>query len=266
MLKVTPEQMGRMHRVAAEFYVEELIDHARLTTPLALEFAGLENLRLSLRRVIRHAEELGLSTRGPVRLYADLALLFGTRVGDDPFHPWIREATDPAAGESEEVRGERLYQATLQYFAEVITPEEDRMARALQRLAQFDPGSAFASRRDVETRMPEVMNLLYPAKLRRALPNAAQQLGHLHAVIAESGPAQSAALSGWIACLKLFFGHHADRDPLYPWIETTLAETLAQGADARLALLRERTVVYARAMVRQLRAGKPEQEQNAVAA
>ena len=266
MLNIGSEQMGRMHRVAGEFFVDELLDHAKTGFPLALQFAGPDQLRKSLRLLMRYAEDHGFTTRGPVRLFADLGLLFGTRVGDDPFHPWIGQITGERSVGTEAERGERLHQATLAYFAEVITPEEDRMARALQRLVQFEPTRAFASSGDLEARMPEVLNLLYPAKLRRARPDAAVALAKLHAVLADSGPNQSPALSGWLACLKFYFGHHAERDPLHPWIEATLVESGGLEAGARLAVLRERTLAYARALIGQLRDGKQKQESHADAA
>jgi hypothetical protein len=192
---------------------------------------------------IARAAEHGLNLRGPVRLYLELTLLFGSFFDTDPQYPWaaaiLQDRNAPQMP-----RAERIYKKTLEYRQAVAGPEDSftfealREIRALTRQLPMFSAAAFA---------PEML-----AQIERVYPQKAAYVGRagLEALIGQG--IEQARRAGFLPgrqtalmiVLMLSFGHGCAEDPLYPWIARTLRDPAIVDAPARADRLMRRAVTW----------------------
>ena len=98
MLVIRSEQRGGVQGggVSAEaFFEKEMVSPPfREFSPPLFKAVGEEQMRKAIRFGIGRADSYGFTFRGPVRLYLELMLLFGSHFDTDPQYPW-------AAGDSD---------------------------------------------------------------------------------------------------------------------------------------------------------------------
>src|SRR5258708_1898210 len=101
-------------RTMAEYAFEtEMVVHLAEFSPLLSKTAGEEQMRKTIRLGIAQASSHGLTNRGPVRLYLELMLLFGSHFDTDPQYPWATAILKNLSAGDQMQRAEILFQKTL---------------------------------------------------------------------------------------------------------------------------------------------------------
>ena len=230
MLTISSAQMSAIGEAAAETLVMELVGHARTALPSAVVGCDDAAVAKATRTALRRAMRLGWTTTGPARHYVECALLFGCDVAHDPFHPWFAQGLASAATRADGTHADAAdatHAALLAAWPMLFGEDSQRLPRALDRLMRFDAVRAFDSTAMLETRIAEVLHLLYPGKWLAASDAARQALAR--AGVERCARGMHAATSGQIACLQLYFGHGVLIDPLYGWVRETLAPPRSSG-------------------------------------
>ncbi|MDI1480916.1 hypothetical protein [Polyangium sp. y55x31] len=171
---------------------------------------------------VERAARRGLTRVGPVRLFVEMMILFGSAFDDDPLFPWA-EAVLVEAHPTQGQKADRLHDAMMEYLRAVPGIDQERTLAAMRR---FEPIATRVLSMDVspeamrevilrETRAlsPERLGYLGPAGEARAVDTWAR-LAEAHGL--RGGGAVVYAL---LACL---LGHGFATDPLFAWADTKL--------------------------------------------
>src|SRR5215469_1145632 len=116
--------MEVFRRAARRAFEDEMVTHLTEFSPPLIKTLGEEQLRNAIDFGIVRAASHGLTYRGPVRLYLELMLLFGSYFDDDPQYPWAGEILSSHDAASQMERADRLYQRTIEYRKITAGPED----------------------------------------------------------------------------------------------------------------------------------------------
>ena len=240
MLVVTAEQMAVVGRTAFE---QQMAAHLRAFSPLVLNAIGEAQLRGMVRLGIERAHGYGFTFRGPVRLYLELMLLFGSHFDTDPQYSWSADILRRAA-EPQMRRADSLYRKTLDYRAAVAGPEDAHTFAALPRIRALVRQPPALTRESFIQVMAVEITHAYPQKAAYLGAHGMDSL--IRAGILGGRELGLATLRSFarMTMLMLAFGHGCARDPLYPWIERTLKDPAIADIEARVRRLEDETLTW----------------------
>lgn len=227
-MQIRDDQVETLRQQAARTFEQELQAHLEELVRGRPGFSPECSVRYLVSQAVETSLNYGLTTRGSIRLYAELMLLFGCGFDTDPLFPWAPKVLhNPYAGDSAS-RAEQLHKLTLHYLAAVAGDDEVLYVRALETAALFgiepcDPRSDGAA-----AKISNSLRALY-----RERCDAAGEYGLLSfssevaAAAAKLGnhPLTVASLS----LLMFLFGHRVFEDPLHPWVHTALRDPSRRG-------------------------------------
>jgi hypothetical protein len=244
VLVIRKDQLETIRQTAGLRFEDEMIVHLGDFSPALVRTVDEDHLRKAIRLGIAHAAVYGLTHRGPVRLYLELMLLFGSHFDTDPQYPWTAEIlTNPHSASQIEL-AEQLYQRTLVYCESVAGPENAYALKALRNISFLTQQPPEVSRENFVADMLQEIASVYPQK--------AAYVGQagLEALIRE-GMEQARRLNfptlrgyALIVWLMLFFGHGCGEDPFYPWITRTFQDNTITDSAARAQRLEAKAFTW----------------------
>lgn len=171
---------------------------------------------------VERAARWGLTRLGPVRLFVEMMILFGSAFDTDPLFPWagaVLAEEHPTQAE----KADRLYEAMRLYLDAAAGPGQ---AYTLAAMRRFEPIARRALAREVA---PEV---ICEVSLREARALFPERLAYLDAAAEESAArvwtllAEAHGMTGGkavvFALAACLLGHGFADDPLFPWANTRL--------------------------------------------
>jgi hypothetical protein len=240
MLVIRRAQMEAFGVVAQQAFEARMVGHLAAFSPPLFRTLGEQQMRAAVRLGIRRAAAHGLDLQGPVRLYLEMTLLFGSRFDTDPQYPWA--ATALAGADDQMQRATRLYEQMIDYREAVAGPEDAHHVQALRRiLAMAGQDSA-----GDESELRRLLQAIHPQKAAYVGDRALDALiakGRAEARRLHFSTPRAATL---LVLLMLAFGHGCCGDPLYPWIARTLNADQPADADRRAARLERRSLTWLR--------------------
>ena len=243
MLKIRPDQIQEFEDAALLHFEDEMVLHVKESSLRArlCEVIGDEQLRVVLRQAMERATGYGLSYRGPMRLYIELAFLFGSDFDTDPQYPPIGKILK-ASGEQMQ-RAEQIHEWVLDFQDRAYGPQAVNVRSALKALSDL------AQKPDTFTADNLVARMLQ--EMARAFPQKAAYIGEeglttlIHEGCTEARkhrfPIRGEAM---MTTLMFAFGHGCPKDPLYPWIERTLKDERIVDPEARAKRLEKKAVTW----------------------
>lgn len=250
MIRFGVAQSAVFGQDARERFMAEMVAHCREYSPHLCKTLDAAGLAAAVRRAVERAEADGWSLRGPVRLYVDLSLLFGSGFADDPQYPGARALAH--AGD-ELARSEALHAWACEYLRRVGGPDNAYTRASLARLAAADESTLTVGADRFGADVLQLLKTMHPEKyaytgdapLLALIAAADERARSVHGF-------RSARAVLVLAVLMFAFGHECDRDPLYPWIERTLVD--ADGdRDALAVKLERRARIWLRAVLKHTR-------------
>lgn len=244
MLTIRAEQMDIFKKAALLSFEDEMVKHLAKFSPPLYKAAGEEQMRKAIQLGTNQAAQYGLTHRGPVRLYLELMLLFGSYFDTDPQYPWAAEILIDQQSASQMQRAERLYEKTMDYRQKVAGSADAYTLEALKRIAVFARQPFSLSAENFVDGMQCEITHIYPQKaayvgaeglvklIRKGMGGAQRQQ-----FITERGMAL-------VIVLMLAFGHGCGKDSLYPWIAKTLQDEMIIDAKARAARLEKKALTW----------------------
>ena len=243
MLTISKQQMEIFREAALGRFEGEMLAHLNEFSPPLFKAVGEEQMLRAVRFGIAQAGGHGFTFRGPVRLYLDLMLLFGSHFDTDPQYPWVAEIL---AGQdaAQMRRAELLYEKTMDYRQKVVGPEDAYAIEALRKISLFAQQPLQVSPDNFIQDMLREIAHIYPQKaayvgkeglealIRKGIGGAQRQ--HFTTV-------RGVAL---VIVLMLAFGHGCGADPLYPWIAKTLKDEAIADPEARAKRLEKKALTW----------------------
>jgi hypothetical protein len=218
MLVIRRAQIDIFQEMARTAFEDAMLLHLREFSPPLYATLGDAQMYKIIRLGMDNAKGYGVTFRGPVRLYLEMMLLFGSHFDTDPQYPWAAEVLRQVA-QPQMDRAALLYAKSLDYLKHVVGPEDAYTIRALRKLSVLARQPiTFSPDGEVLEQLAEV----YPEKAEyvgkeglQALIAEGKQQAHAYGLMA----AREIAL---FIILMFAFGHGCADDPLYPWIARVL--------------------------------------------
>jgi hypothetical protein len=244
MLVIRSEQMDVFRVAALRTFEDKMVEHLAGFSPPLFRAAGEEQLRKAIGLGMERAEGYGFTFRGPVRLYLESMLLFGSHFDTDPQYPWAAEILTDLDSGPQMQRAERLYERIMDYRAKVAGPEDAYTLSALRNIRAFASQPLAQYLEDFVPNMLREIAHIYPEKAAYVGNDGLLPLirkGVAGARVQRFSTTRGMAL---VVVLMLAFGHGCGTDPLYPWIARTLRDEAITDPAARAKRLEKKALTW----------------------
>lgn len=244
MLIIRKDQLEAFREAATRQFEQEMLIHLQAFSPPLFKAVGNEQMLSVIRLGIKRAQGYGFNLFGPVRLYLDLMLLFGSYFDSDPQYPWAAEILVRSNEENQMQQAEQLHVQTMDYRAKVSGPEDIYTLMALRKISEFARlNSAFPNDNLADYLRVELVKL-YPQKALYIGPSASQLLINKALAGAQQQRFTSVRSVVLVTLLMSAFGHGCGIDPLYPWIGKTLNHPGIDNPDERATHLEKKAMIW----------------------
>jgi hypothetical protein len=241
-------QMAAFEEYSVRAFEDEMVAHASSFAPELSRIVGADAMREVVRVGLERGRSYGFFNRGPLRLYIELMLAFGSDFDTDPQLRWANPILAKTASHDEMLRATQLHQAMEEYLYDVGGPKNVFAAEALQRVKaiRFE---AITERKDASRAIHEALSAAYPQKYAYVGEEVVSQLIQSASASAGELTLPPAVGIGTITGLMFGFGHGVLNDRLYPWVRRTLEDPLVTSALDKLQRLETKVRMYIDAML-----------------
>ena len=223
MLVIRKEQIEILEGEMMKSFEDEMVEHLAEFSPALFKVIKDEQMREVVRFGIKRSdEEYGFTFRGPIRLYLELMLLFGSHFDSDPQYPWAIQILKTDAVQMD--RAEQLHAKTLDYQEKVSGPDGVNTRKALEQLSFMtrEPRQLFTG--DFDTGIRQEMKRVFPQKASYIGEDSLTGLIREGRVVSEKYEFPTVRGRALMVVLMFAFGHGCSNDLLYPWISRTLTD------------------------------------------
>lgn len=244
MLVIRPEQVQVFQGAALRSFEDEMVAHLAEFSPPLFKTIKEDQLRKAIRFGIARASDYGITFRGPVRLYLELMLLFGSHFDTDPQYPWAAEVLADQDSGPQMTRAEKLYERTRDYREKVAGPEDAYAQKALRGISVWARQPLWFSSDGFVPAMLQELADAYPQKAAYVGEDRLKLLireGIDGARSHEFTTVRGVALS---VVLMFAFGHGCFDDLLYPWIARTIEDDAITDSAARAKRLETKALTW----------------------
>jgi hypothetical protein len=236
LLTISSSQIAQLEEIALVQFQADMVRHLVEFSPQLCATLDVRQLRIAVNRGINKAHGYGFTHRGPVRLYLELVSIFGSQFDTDPQYPWaaqiLRDESTPQM-----LRAERLYDETLGFHSKVIGSQGVHGINALKRTSTYFFENGKFDTQGFGRQMVAQIESLYPQKAQYLGRSGMESLIRSGVGVGRQFSTLPLHASALMTVLMLSFGHGCATDPLYPWIERTLADQMIVDDAARLQRL-----------------------------
>jgi hypothetical protein len=244
VLIIRKEQIETLDRAALRAFEDHMVQHLQKFAPRLFEFLGEPSFREVIRLGVKRAGTYGLTTRGPVRLYIELMVMFGSDFDTDPLLRWAAAVLSEPMIVDPIDRADQLYRRAITYQKQVIGARDAYWVQALRNLHQArleDYPIAASNSEEVNL---NGLSTIYPQKCAsvvepalRALIRRGPELANRHAAATDLGIVV-------FILLPFMLGHGFATDPMYPWIARILNDPAISDPTRRAERLFRRSQTY----------------------
>lgn len=248
MFSISETQQKALGAAARTSFLKELRLRLVERSPDLAQTLDEKRLHTAVSRAVDAAGIYGFTNRGPIRLYLDLCVSFGSGFVDDPVYSWATEAIGNADPETQIERSEALFDKSLVAIDEISGPENAFGAQALRAINTWARKSHSFTDLEADDAVLQ-MRTLHPEKAAHAGDEALQQLFHdAKAACFDLGVTSSRPIM-LITALKFGFGAGCLKDPLYPWIGATLSQENVPQMSDRFKRLERKALTWVNAIL-----------------
>ncbi len=233
-------QIEELGKVPLSVFEDEMVLHLAEFSPALFKVIKEEQLRIVVRFGIEQADDYGFNFRGPIRLYLELMLLFGSHFDTDPQYPWASEILKEDAPQMD--RADRLHEKTLDYQEKVSGPDAANTRQALEGLLSMARNPPDSKPENFESDIRREMTRVFPQKTNYIGEAGITALINEGSDEAAKFDFQTVRGKALIVILMYAFGHGCTEGPLYPWISRTLNDDRIIEPQARATRLEKKAI------------------------
>ncbi|HXD33124.1 MAG TPA: hypothetical protein VN643_18525 [Pyrinomonadaceae bacterium] len=254
---IRTEQIEELRKVPLRAFEDEMVAHLAEFSPALFNVIKEEQMRDAVRfGLARAAGEYDLRLRGPIRLYLEMMLLFGSHFDTDPQYPWAGDILrDRDTLEMD--RANQLYEKTLDFIAQVSGRDAVNTRQALNELLVLARSWEKSSSENLVADILQEMTRVFPQKASYVGREGLTEL--IHEGIAEAQKYQFPKVRGeaFLVMMMFAFGHGCSNDPLYPWISRALEDEKIIDPAARAERLEKKAITWLEHVLASFREGAP---------
>ena len=237
-MHVSDVQLKSLSSYARERYIHDLGVRLTERSPLLVRSFDQGQLHRVVSSAVAAAEARGLTNRGPIRLYLDLCIAFGSGFADDPMYPWARAALGRPDPETQHERAEALYTRSGAAIEAIHGPDEVHTRTALAAtLAWASQEQRFPPAERLAAHIANQLAALHPQKAAHGGPQALQMLVAAAAQACARHGVTAPRAQLLMAGLQFALGAACLGDPAHAWIAATLADPAVPDPAQRFAAL-----------------------------
>jgi len=249
MLTFSSQQMAAFGALAQDDYVEGLKGRVAERVPHLARTLDADRLDALVRAAMAGAATQGFTLRGPVRLFLDLCIGFGSGFVDDPLYPWAAEAIGDRDPLDQMARAETLYWRARAANAEIHGPDEGHTRRALAALQAWAKREHDFAGLDLEDNAVADMQALHPQKAAHGGEAALRRLFRKAQAACGAHGVTEARPVTLTTALMFAFGAGCLSDPIYAWMGATLSDPGIATAGKRFERLERKSITWLDAVV-----------------
>lgn len=250
MMIIRTAQMDAFKEAAQLTFVTDIVTHlSEFSVPLC-KTLGHEQLKSVVLNGIARAENYGLTYRGPIRLFLEMMLIFGSGFDKDPQYPWAGDALRKADFENQMFKAGHLEHLARDYLTQVHGRNSENAEQALRLLEALAGGDTLVFRRaSMKEDILDVFCRIFPIKLNHIGTVAAEDLAQRAQALSDKvfGRDQERVV-GLLAILMFSFGAECADDPIYPWIGATLRNPRITDPSFRAMSLERKAIKWLKAI------------------
>lgn len=238
------EQIEALRAAVRRGFENEMVAHLAQFSPPLFKAVGENQMREAIRLGMARAAGYGFENQGPVRLYLEMMLLFGSDFDTDPQYTWSAEILTNRDVGSQMERADFLYQRTLHYRENVGGPEDEYTLQALGKIRVWAQQPLPLTEKNLVPDILREINRIYPQEADYTGEDALEEL--IHEAGREALKYRFSTVRGitLMVVLMLAFGHGCTHDPLYPWIAGTLNDEAITDPAARAKRLETKALTW----------------------
>jgi hypothetical protein len=254
VLVIRSEQMHVLGAAAFEQFKVDMLRHLARFAPELHALHGDEVFRQVVDDGLARAARHGFGNRGPLRFFLECMVAYGAAFDTDVQIPGLTESLAHDAGNGEQWKADQAFAAIERYQIRTRGRDNGYAIAALRRLgpclealeALDTPG------RPLEPEVLRLMTTVHPEKASFLGRERLQRLLQQAEAEAARWGCGSGAGTGLLCGLMFALGHGVTRDPLYPWVQRSLAQPPEADAAHRIESLRRKTRRYLAATLQAL--------------
>jgi hypothetical protein len=243
MLRLSNRQFKQIAETnSLDLFENDMMLHLKTFVPRFAIILGDEGLRECIRFGIVRAKTYGVTNPGLLRFYIEAMFLFGGYFDADPLYPWAGRILCDSDLPNQEVRIERLYDATLEHLAinggsgpKVALP----VLRNLKRVISLELNDE-----QLDTDILSAWSSVHPARWRHLDASMQRRLVHLARLRAVEHNMATGTGTLVVGALMLTIGCGFMDDPMFHWIGKRLGRSSLVDPTQRALYLRNRTNAY----------------------
>lgn len=244
MLTIRKEQLDVLTQSLLQGFEDEMVEHLAEFSPPLFKVIKEEQMRKAVRFGFDRCDKYGFTLRGPMRLYLEMMLLFGSHFDTDPQYPWAAEILFDRHSISQMQRADSLYEKIVDYQEKVAGPDGENSRTAFETLSALTKDAPLLQEKEYEESIRRELRRFFPQKVEYI---GKASLGNLIVEGRESARKyEFPATRGdtLMIVLKFVFGHGCEDDLLYPWINRTLTDEKITNPVARMERLETKSTTW----------------------
>lgn len=241
---IRDEQIEAFEEVRMPEFEDRMVEHLAEFSPLHSKSLGEKGIRGLIRTAMQRAENHGLTRKGPVKFYIETTILLGIDFDTDPQYPEIAKILGDASIADQTERADRVHSWLMGFLDAAGGPDRRYARRSLQRARCLPYEGIPISSPSFDRQMIQRLDENHPEKVAYLGETVLQ--GLIHRAIKEAKKHDVSNDAGVCLFVGLMFavGHGFVRDPKYPWVANTLANTAITDPEKRAERLYSKTMTY----------------------
>ena len=244
MLVIRKEQIDVLSQGMLSSFEDEMVAHLAEFSPPLFKVIKEEQMREAIRFGFKKADKYGLTLRGPIRLYLEMMLLFGSHFDTDPQYPWAAEILHDKHSVSQMQRADWLYEKIVDFQEKVSGQYGEHSRSAMEKLSDIGKNPLQLPESEFDESIRREIYRVYPQKAEYIGPEALSELVAEGREEARKYDFPATRGDTLMIVLMFAFGHGCSRDPLYPWIRRTLRDDKIIDSKARAERLEKKSITW----------------------
>src|SRR5437763_1382882 len=222
---IRDQQIKALENASVDSFIDELCSNCNEFAPGPTKVMFDDELEAAVKKGIERADEHGFDLRGPVRVFIDLMISFGSGFDTDPQYQWASEILAKKDELAQMERADALNEKMQSCFENIFGDENKHSLKALEAmLARVRQGLTF-KREGFNQDMLDLLKEVHPQKYDEVGEAALKKLISEGIACGRDRYGFKAPRSMALVIVLMFaFGHKFDADPFLPWISRTLKE------------------------------------------
>ena len=238
------DQFDAFDAGSRERFVNDAVAHVTGFAPKHVEVLGPEATTNAVRIGIDRARQYGFVHSGPVHFFLDLMYVLGSEFDTDPQYPLAAQILKDPTIPGEMPRADRLHEQCARYLGAIAGPNNQYALAALRRIKTIEPGTFNATARESNARVASALKVAYPQKAAYLGDDGLNALVVRAIARANSRGLTTQPAAVVFTALEFTLGHAFERDPLYPWIASTLDNPGIANPDDKIRRLYRKIMAY----------------------